>query len=839
MTPALAAPGFWRTLALLLRYARKRSVGHRLRQRALMSNKLGRTAGEWNWLWTLAAISFAIAVHVSAAYLVIHAVTAGERVAAEHAGYVSVDDWFVTNVNRAAALAKSKDQADLMLADSYAAEAKHLAEQTGGNAAALEGRLRNTVRELGAVGFVAQARIKPGLTALPTEGVAAVLGSPALLCWSVMLVLQGEGLELDVQQRRQPMWEWLFSHPVPQGAVFLAEMLAPLAANPVYWAAPLLPGILYGRLYGWRPGLLTAIIAGIPISLAAACLGKAIEIGLVLRCRPRSRGALAGALSWAAFAALMLIFILPAQMEMVASAAAGLLLELAKLPWPWLGLLLGQRSDGSFSLPAGLLTCDTAAVLVCAASVGFSVWSARQGLAGRIGRRDTAPTAVRAGQTRFGRGPLYRKELLWLSRDRSVIVQVVLLPLTMVSVQAFNMRGLVFAAGRQWNFFCGVAIVLGTYFLVVIGPKSLTSEGKALWLALTWPRGLESLLRAKAWLWACIASVLVGLVLAYAAYRFPENRVGVALVGLGWLLFARSMADKAVTLAVVVSESGERQRVSRGRQAATLLGTLTFGIGVFTRQWPLAMAGIVYSTVTAAAMWQNFRARLPFLFDPWSERLPEPPTTMHAMIAISGLVEATAVVTGLILAVAPRGDVAAVRALAYTGCSAATALAVASFLNRRGVSPAGLWTWPGARLRPNSVSLLIGAACGVLLGLFGRGYVELLHRIPWTAAPLSQSEAQLHAVPHLWAAYFVTAVLVAPLAEEYLFRGLLFRALDREWRSWQAVAGSAAFFAIYHPTFAWFPVGAVGVANAVLFKRTGRLAPAVLLHAIYNAVVLA
>jgi len=36
-------------------------------------------------------------------------------------------------------------------------------------------------------------------------------------------------------------------------------------------------------------------------------------------------------------------------------------------------------------------------------------------------------------------------------------------------------------------------------------------------------------------------------------------------------------------------------------------------------------------------------------------------------------------------------------------------------------------------------------------------------------------------------------------AEEYLFRGLLFRALDRESGGWRAVAGSAAFFAVYHP----------------------------------------
>ena len=81
-------------------------------------------------------------------------------------------------------------------------------------------------------------------------------------------------------------------------------------------------------------------------------------------------------------------------------------------------------------------------------------------------------------------------------------------------------------------------------------------------------------------------------------------------------------------------------------------------------------------------------------------------------------------------------------------------------------------------------------------------------------------------------------VFFAPAAEEYLFRGLLYRALDRDWGGWRAVAGSAAFFAIYHPALSWLPVGLLGAANAMLYKKTGRLAPAIVLHMVYNAVVL-
>jgi membrane protease YdiL (CAAX protease family) len=67
---------------------------------------------------------------------------------------------------------------------------------------------------------------------------------------------------------------------------------------------------------------------------------------------------------------------------------------------------------------------------------------------------------------------------------------------------------------------------------------------------------------------------------------------------------------------------------------------------------------------------------------------------------------------------------------------------------------------------------------------------------------------------------------------------MLYRALDREWGGWRAVLGAAAFFAIYHPVLSWLPVATLGAVNAILFKRTGRLATSVATHMVYNAMVL-
>jgi membrane protease YdiL (CAAX protease family) len=679
-----------------------------------------------------------------------------------------------------------------------------------------------------------------------------MLGSVALIWWGVMLAFQGEGLELDLQRRRHPMWEWLFSHPVSTGAIFLSEMLSPIAANPIYWGAPLFVGFLYGYIYGPELGFLAALLIGIPVTIGLACIGKALEIGVVLRFSPRSRGAMIGLMGWMGYASMMLLLLGIVIIPKVVGVLGKFLYLLTVVPWPWLRLFVGGNLDGSFSFLAGALSCWILASTMVAGAVGFSAWGAQQGLSGSFGKTGSGPATSKKGSTRFGKEPLYRKEFLWFIRDRSAIVQTILIPLTVAGVQVFNFRGILSGAHGAWNYLCGVAILFGTYFLWILGPKSLSSEGNALWIALTWPRGLESLLKAKAWLWSLISSALVALVLCYAAFLFPAEIWKIVLVGIGWFIFGRSMAEKTVTLVTVTSSSGEQEKIPWSRRGAAQLGMLTFCIGVLTQQWPIAIMGIVYSYLTAAAMWQNFRARLPYLYDPWAEKLPPPPTLMHAMISISILVEGGAVLTGILVAFTGKENIAVAQAMSYGICAVIVSFGVSSFLSERGVMPPQVWRWGAApkgeqkswwggnAIRDSKLflSLVFGATGGLVLGLFALGYLAVLRHIPATAEIIRRSQEQMAQIPNLRISYAVMAVGFAPFAEEYLFRGLLFRALDREWGGWRAVLGSAAFFAIYHPPLAWLPVGMLGITNALLFKKTGRLAPAVILHMVYNAVVL-
>lgn len=826
---------------LLLRSSQRRFQGRQRRQRELLNQRGGSNLG---LLAVVLGFFLMAAMHGVAAFAVISGVRAAQYEDARERGLMVVSEGFAARAQMWAE-SRGQDREDLReeLEGRYAQEADAIARHTGGDPARVDRDLRATVAAQGSRGLISRESAMPGLAELGSlDRVATMLGSLMVLWWLAMVTCQGEGLELDLQRRRHPMWEWLLSHPVGAGAVFFAEMLTPLASNPTYWSAPLFIGILYGVAQGMQAGVMAAVAIGVPLTLAAACMGKALEIGAILRLPPRSRGAVVGILGWFGYASMVGMFVVGSQISRLIPGLMGLLHFLSRLVGPLvaplLGLVLGLGGDGTLSFLRGMIFCWAVSGVMIAGSVMFCAHSIRRGLSGAFAA-DSLPARA-SGRTRFGRDPLFRKEILWFLRDRSAIVQTILIPMTVAGVQLFNLRGLLAHAEDSWNYLCGAAICFGTYFLWVLGPKSLSSEGSALWIALTWPQGLESVLKAKAWLWSMIASGLVVLVLLAGCWLFPQDSWKIALVAVGWFLFARSMAEKSVTLVTVTSESGEAEKPPAGRRWGAQLGMLTFAIGICTQQWHLAVVGIVYSWITAAAMWQNLRAHLPYLYDPWSEVLPEPPTLTHAMVSISVLIECISIMTALVAWLGGHGSIALARGLSYALCATGVSIGVAYFLRRRGVALSGIWTWngsPGLSVSWLNRWLAAGLGGGLALGMMAHGYMRAISLIPVIDQAILTSRQQMQSIPGMAGAYALMAIVFAPFAEEFLFRGLVYRALDREWGGWPAVVGGAAFFAIYHPPLAWVPVALMGAANCLLFKASGRLLPAVLLHMAYNAVV--
>lgn len=82
---------------------------------------------------------------------------------------------------------------------------------------------------------------------------------------------------------------------------------------------------------------------------------------------------------------------------------------------------------------------------------------------------------------------------------------------------------------------------------------------------------------------------------------------------------------------------------------------------------------------------------------------------------------------------------------------------------------------------------------------------------------------------------FISLVILTPIIEEVIFRGIFFRGLKATIPAWAAVVISSALFAVAHGQWnVALDTFALGVFLAYLTYKTGSLLPAILLHALKN-----
>lgn len=82
---------------------------------------------------------------------------------------------------------------------------------------------------------------------------------------------------------------------------------------------------------------------------------------------------------------------------------------------------------------------------------------------------------------------------------------------------------------------------------------------------------------------------------------------------------------------------------------------------------------------------------------------------------------------------------------------------------------------------------------------------------------------------------FLTVGLLAPAAEELIFRGLVFRRMKDFMNPWAAIILSALLFGIYHGNMIQFLYASLmGILLAVIYHRTGTLWTSILAHLVAN-----
>jgi membrane protease YdiL (CAAX protease family) len=127
-----------------------------------------------------------------------------------------------------------------------------------------------------------------------------------------------------------------------------------------------------------------------------------------------------------------------------------------------------------------------------------------------------------------------------------------------------------------------------------------------------------------------------------------------------------------------------------------------------------------------------------------------------------------------------------------------------------------------------------GIGGGVLAACAGIAYLTLLRDTPWLAGMPGKGAALRMQAQWI----FPLAVLLAPLFEEFIFRGLVFGGLRRSLPLAPSMIMSAGLFAIVHPPVSMLPVFVLGLCTAYVYERNKGLAAPMLVHAVYNAAVL-
>ena len=121
--------------------------------------------------------------------------------------------------------------------------------------------------------------------------------------------------------------------------------------------------------------------------------------------------------------------------------------------------------------------------------------------------------------------------------------------------------------------------------------------------------------------------------------------------------------------------------------------------------------------------------------------------------------------------------------------------------------------------------------------LVAAGVVWLLGRLGFVAQPQAAGRAIALVNPLL---VVIAVVVLAPIAEEVFFRGVVFNAWLREGGRRWAFIGSSALFALIHASVvALLPIFLLGLALAWIYQRTGNLLAPIAMHAMVNGISVA
>jgi ABC-2 type transport system permease protein len=673
--------------------------------------------------------------------------------------------------------------------------------------------------------------------------------SLTLLLWMPLVVFSSLGTNNKDLGQVEWSFEWLYTFPIPSHALFASKVLVYSFLYPLVWVFlfPFLVLVYVSAGAGWAAlpmgaagTIYIALLAGSLITILEVVMRKYFSLSHL-----KSFQALFTVLGYGS----LLIFYACSNSTVIDNL---LIREARSLPvwfvWNPFSLPLMVVVPGVSPLHLQWWVLGLMAIHLLAAgslALAGSEWLTRDGLMKAGGPYQGVRKARAQSSRRTWLRGIPGQEMLLLARDRNLLVQVLVVPLMVPAYYLLVNTKMVSAVSGNFRHAAMLAFAVGAYSFLSSTIPILSREDKTLWYLLTFPQSLSSILAKKTAVWAILGMAYGGVALAvithYSHHLHGQaaTDVLVALYGIGLYAFIGSGIG---ILATNILETVKQARFRTDMIYLYMVLAAIYANAIYSTSVWAKIAQIALSTLLAVALWQKVKDFIPYILDP-VERPPREVGLADGMIAALGFFALQGLIIVFLRYVSEASFNSQIT-IAYVLAGIIVGGAAMLILLRQGIND--IWHVVGLapgrgdhNLAPLPRSIFTGASCGLVASFGAFLYLHALNLFPqWQ---LWKQDAELNSFltrgdKPLW--LIGLAVVAAPIFEEFIFRGLVYRGLRRTAGPTLAVVGSAALFALVHPPIAIVPVFGLGIAAAISFEKTDLLLAPIIAHGVYNAVVM-
>lgn len=427
--------------------------------------------------------------------------------------------------------------------------------------------------------------------------------------------------------------------------------------------------------------------------------------------------------------------------------------------------------------------------------------------------------------------PVQSKLFMRFARDWAFLVTTLVGPVCVAVFEVVPFWALARGAGVELTLprVLAAGLGVGAWFLHAGLLHTLVAERDTLWLLHALPRRIERGIADVAAVWFVIAGLPVALSFAVAVRLFPP-RPSVALAWAAVLLLAHALVV-AVAACCTLLDGTEVPDMPQTRTTARY--------GVLFLNVVLPLCGAVFSGsrwfigvvlfVDAMLLWalvDRARDRAPYLLDPAAEP-PRGITLFDALVSVNVYFQVQTIVLAILhvnLGKPPEPSAF----FASTIACLFTILFARAWLEVTSGADQPLWRGPWlARDVAMGATLALASAAIAVPG------IAYACKVGWLA-----ERPRIEAHGAALASLVALAVIIAPIVEEFLFRGLVFAGVRKMTGAPAAIVFSALLFACLHAPVSAPAALVVGLVTGAARERTGALACGVAMHAVYNAILL-